>query len=261
MAFILALINSKGGVAKTTTAVNLAAGLAGKTRRVLLVDLDAQASASMALNVHRAALRPSAADVLLEGMPIRQALRHTAVEGLDILPGSMELVNADLALADVRLRERRVQEALAPIASDYAFVILDCPPSLALLPINALVAAEAFLVPVTPHYLALEGLVNLMAAVERMRRGIGTVAVLLGIVLTMVDYRTRATSEIAEVIRSHYSAQVLKTEIRMNIRLTEAPSFGQTIFDYDSRSTGAEAYRRLAAEVLQRSRRMAGQKA
>jgi chromosome partitioning protein len=252
---IIALVNNKGGVAKTTCAVNLAAALAKPTRRILLVDLDSQGSASFSLGITRANLRPSTSDVLLDGLPIHQALRTTVVEGLDVVTGSMELANADIVLADTSGRENRLKEALAPIRENYPFIVLDCPPSLSLLPINALIAADTFIVPITPHYLALEGLVNLFDAIARMRQSFGTVASLLGLVLTIVDYRTRAAGEVVEMIRSQYKTKVFRTEIRVNVRLTEAPSFGQTILDYATTSKGAAAYRDLAAEVLQRCRR------
>lgn len=252
---ILALINNKGGVAKTTTAINLAAGLARRDRRVLLVDLDSQGSASLSLGVTRAALAPSSAEVLLDGLPVRQAIRPTAVAGLDLLTGTMALANADLRLADAASRERRLEAALEPVRQAYPFIVIDCPPSLSLLPVNALIAADAFLVPVTPHYLALEGLVNLMEAVERVRQGMHAGAALLGLVLTMVDYRLRVTREIVDLIRGHYRDQVFRTEIGVNVRLAEAPSFGQSIFAYDPTSTGADAYRRLTLEVQQRCRK------
>lgn len=252
---ILALVNNKGGVAKTTTAVSLAAGIAATKRRCLLIDLDSQGSASLSLGVPRSDLSPSVAEVLFDDVPVRQAIRRTVVESLDLLTGSMALANADLVLADMRGRERRLKDAIAPARDDYAFVVLDCPPSLSLLPINALVAADAFIVPVVPHYLALEGLVNLMDAVARLKDGIGVAAELLGLVLTMVDYRTNAAGELVAMIRDHYRRAVFKTEIRTNVRLTEAPSFGKTIFDYAPTSSGAVAYAELTAEVLQRCRK------
>jgi len=255
---ILAIVNNKGGVGKTTTAVNLAAGLARPNRRgrVLLVDLDSQGSASLALGMARAALVPSAAEVLLDGLPVRAAIRPTEIAGLDLLTGAMALANADVVLGEVAGREHRLREALAPVRDAYRFILLDCPPSLSLLPINALVASDAFLVPVTPQYLAVEGLVNLMDAVARLQAGMDTHAPLLGLLLTLVDYRARATRELVEMIRGQYGKLVLQTEIRVNVRLSEAPSFGQPIFAYAATSAGAEAYRRLVPEVLARCRQV-----
>lgn len=248
----LALVNNKGGVGKTTSAVSLAAGLVAEGRRVLLADLDAQGSASLSVGLTRPELRPGTAEVMLEGWPIRTAVRTSYVEGLDVLPGSMDLASADLFLSDVQGRETVLRGALGSVLGDYDFAVLDCPPSLGLLTVNALTAADYFLVPVTPDYLALEGLVNLLDAVERIRAGIGKAADLLGVLLTLADYRLNVTEEIREMIRKHYGRAVLKTEIRGNVRLKEAPSFGKTIFDYDAGSAGAEAYRELTKEVLRR---------
>jgi len=250
---IIALVNNKGGVGKTTSAVSLAAGLvaAGK-RRVLLADLDAQGSAGLSLGLSRADLSPGVAEVILDGHLIREAIRPSSVKGLDILPGSMTLASADLALSVVKGREVVLKAALTPILGDYDFTVLDCPPSLGLLTVNALTAADFFLVPVTPDYLSLEGLVNLMDAVERIKAGIGRAADLLGILLTLADYRLNVTEEIGRMIRGYYGRLVFKTEIRGNVRLKEAPSFGKTIFDYDKGSAGAEAYQELTKEVLQR---------
>ena len=249
---IIAVVNNKGGVGKTTSAVNLAAGIAAG-KRVLLADLDAQGSASLSLGLTRGDLSPGTAEVILEGLPIREAIRPSSVKGLDILPGSMALASADLALSVVKGREVVLKNALTPILNDYDFAVLDCPPSLGLLTVNALTAADFFIIPLTPDYLSLEGLVNFMDAVEKIRAGIGgKVAAPLGILLTLADYRLNVTEEIGRMIRGYYGRQVFKTEIRGNVRLKEAPSFGKSIFDYDKRSAGAEAYRQLTKEVLQR---------
>ena len=249
---IIALVNNKGGVGKTTSAVNLAAGLVAERRRVLLVDLDAQGSASLSLGLTRGDLSPGAAEVILEGLPIRDAIRPSSVKGLDILPGSMTLASADLALSIITGREVVLKAALKPILGDYDFLVLDCPPSLGLLTVNALTAADFFMVPVTPDYLATEGLVNLMEAVEKVKTGIGKTADLLGILLTLADYRLNVTKEISRMIRGYYGRLVFKTEIKGNVRLKEAPSFGKSIFAYDNGSSGAELYRLLTTEVLQR---------
>jgi chromosome partitioning protein len=251
---ILALINSKGGVAKTTSAVNLAAGLASLGHATLLVDLDSQCSASLSLGITREDLLPSSANVLLDGMPIRQAIRPTSIDSLSLLTASIELANADLALSQLRGREEQLKAALTPIRNDFRYIILDCPPSLSLLPINALIASDAFIVPVVPQYLALEGLLNLLETVETIRQNMNARSVLLGLLLTLVDYRAKVTTDIIERIRKAYGKQVFDTEIRVNIRLAEAPSFGESIFDYDSSSTGAHAYRALALEVVKRAK-------
>jgi len=249
---IISIVNNKGGVGKTTSAVNLSAGLSAAGRRVLLVDLDAQGSAGLSLGLSRADLKPGVAEVILDGHPIREAIRPSSIKGLDILPGSMTLASADLALSIVTGREVVLKAALKPVLADYDFAVLDCPPSLGLLTVNALTAADFFLVPVTPDYLATEGLVNLMDAVEKVKAGIGKAADLLGIVLTLADRRLNVTEEIGKMIRGYYGRLVFKTEIRGNVRLKEAPSFGKSIFDYDNGSAGAEAYRELTKEVLQR---------
>jgi len=252
---MVALVNNKGGVGKTTSAINLSAGLVAEGRRVLLVDLDAQGSASLSLGLIRSGLSPGTAEVILEGLPIREAIRPSSIPGLDILPGSMALASADLILSSAKGREVILQESLKPIRGNYDIIILDCPPSLGLLTINALTAADFFIVPLTPDYLALEGLVNFMDAVEKARAGIGNIAAPLGILLTLADYRVKVTEEIGNMIRGHYGKLVFKTEIRGNVRLKEAPSFGKSIFDYDKRSAGAEAYRELTREVLRRIKR------
>ena len=250
---ILALINNKGGVAKTTTAVSLAAALVEDNQKVLLVDLDSQAAASLSVGFRRAELKPSSADILLRDEPIRNVIRSTRITGLDLIAGSNELANADVLMSGFPNKEIKLKRALETIRSDYSSIIIDCPPSLSLLSLNALLAAERYLVPVTPHYLTLGGLASLIQEVNRLcERKIGEVAELIGFLLTMVDYRNGTTVKLVEAVRASWQDIIFRTEIRVNVKLSEAPSFGKTIFEHAPGSTGAKAYRQLAQEVKSR---------
>ncbi len=251
---ITAVVSKKGGVGKTTTAVSLAAALAGIGRRVLLVDLDSQASASLSLGVPRSELGPSSADALLGSMPFGRVVRRTRIAGLDLVTASADLSSAEKFLVAQPRAETRLRTALHSISNFYDFVLIDCPSSLSLLPLNALVAADNFIIPVVPHFLAIEGLRNVLSLTARLYERFGTRTALLGIVLTMVDYRTRTNRDNVESIRREFGAMVFAIEIRTNIRLAEAPASGRTIFEFDGESTGAKAYRLLAAETLIRSR-------
>ena len=254
LAVVIAVVNNKGGVGKTTTAVNLGAALATNGRRVLLIDLDSQASASLWCGVQRGRLKPSSASCLLHEYPVDQAIRRTAVPHLDLITGSVELANADVALSDVPGRELALKHLLDGLRRRYGLIILDCPPNLSLVGVNALVAADALIVPVTPHHLAVEGLANLLRAVDHVRTRLGADGRLLGILLSMVPARARTANAVRRHLRRRYRDRVFATEIAASAALERAPAANQTILAYAPRSRAAAAFRQLAAEVLARVR-------
>jgi chromosome partitioning protein len=252
---ILAFTNVKGGVGKTTSAVNLAAALARSELQVLLVDLDPQASAAYSLGVPDDDGGGSLTRALLDGSPLAQALWETSVPGLDVAAGGVALGGAQLALGRKRQPAALLRQALAPIARRYDFVIIDCPPGLGLLALIGLGAATAYVVPTTPQFLALEALDRFFSGLSAVEPELAPTAELLGVLLTMIDHRTKVTEEVCGLVRRRYGGRVMRTEIPINVRLAQAPEFGRAIFDFESWAPGARAYSRLGAEVLRRARR------
>jgi chromosome partitioning protein len=251
---IIATIQSKGGVSKTTSCVNLAHALTMQQKNVLLIDLDSQGSASLSLGCKRDDLNPSIADVLLDEMPIEDAIRGTSIPNLHLVTGSMALANFDVSMANHDKRTEIIKDGIKSIIPNFDIIIFDCPPSMGLLPVNALVACDHYLVPVQPHYLALEGLVNLLDAIDRIKAGIGSTGSLLGILLTLVDSRARLTKEISDIIRKQFKDDVFNTEIKTCVKLAESPSHGKSIFQYDWSCSGAQAYQALSKEIIQKTK-------
>ena len=258
MARIIAIANQKGGVGKTTTAVNLAAALAQSGSRVLLVDLDAQGNATMGSGVDKRELSASTCDVLLEEQHADAAI-VTTPEGFDLLPGNTDLTAAEIELMDEEGREQRLKRALDPLRARYDFIIVDCPPALSLLTLNALTAADSVLVPMQCEYYALEGLTALLTTIDALKAKLNPHLEIEGVLRTMFDVRNNLANAVSAELVSHFGDKVFRTIIPRNVRVAEAPSHGQSIVGYDKGSRGAIAYLGLAGEVLrhQRERRQA----
>ena len=254
MARIISVANQKGGVGKTTTTVNLGASLAFVGKKILLVDSDAQGNATSGLGIRKPDVTHYIYDVLVNEVPIQDAIYPTSRENLDIVPATLQLAGAEIELTSMMARESRLKMALNEVKDQYDFILIDCPPSLGHLTINAFTASDSILIPVQCEYYALEGLSQLLNTVRLVQKHFNPELEIEGVLLTMYDARTNLGAEVVEEVRRYFQEKVYDTIIPRNIRLSEAPSHGMSIIDYDIRSKGAEVYQALAKEVLTREK-------
>jgi len=255
MGRVICISNQKGGVGKTTTAINLAASLAAAERKTLLIDLDPQGNAGSGLGLNKAALHGDIYEALINERPMAELLHPTELKYLEVVPATPDLTGAELELVDLPMREARLKHALKPLTSKYDYVLIDCPPSLGLLTLNALAAADAVLVPLQCEYYAMEGLAQLMSTIERVRKAFNPRLHCEGILLTMFDSRANIAHQVAEEVKKVFPDLVFRAIVPRNVRLAESPSFGKPILLYDIKSKGCEAYLQVARELMRRDGR------
>ncbi|MCL7487398.1 MAG: AAA family ATPase [Desulfobulbaceae bacterium] len=250
---IVALANQKGGVGKTTTALNLAAALALKGKKVLLVDSDPQGNASSGVGVYQSDGATQLYHCFMGEQETENCIHPCAIKTLNVLPSSIDLVGVEIELISLKDREKKLRQVLRPVRDRYHFIIIDCPPSLGLLTINALTAADSVLIPMQCEYFALEGLAQLIETIRKVKKNLNPGLYIDGLLLTMYDRRNRLTHQVASEVKNHFGKQVFNTVIPRNVRLSESPSYGQTILEYDRNCPGAKAYIKLGNEFLRRS--------
>lgn len=255
MGKIIAIANQKGGVGKTTTAINLSACLAEKKKKVLTLDMDPQGNASSGLGFEKNNLKRTIYDVLVEECSIQDAICKTNFKNLDVLPSNVNLSGAEIELIEVEKKEFILKNKLSEVKDNYDYILIDCPPSLNMLTVNAMTAADSILVPIQCEYYALEGLSQLLHTVELVKKALNPSLEMEGVVFTMYDSRTNLSMQVVENVRNNLKQNVFKTIIPRNVRLAEAPSFGMPITEYDPRSTGADSYRMLANEIIKKNKK------
>lgn len=253
MSLVLAIVNQKGGVGKTTTVVNLSAFLAAKGKKTLLLDLDPQGNSTSGLGFKKNSLNKTIYDVLINEEPLQNAVYESGRNKLHLCPANIDLAGSELELVSTVSRETVLKRALSDLRRQYDYILIDCPPSLGLLTVNALTAADSILVPIQSEYYALEGVSQLLDTVTLIKRSVNPQLTIFGVIITMFDSRTQLAHLVASDVRRHFGDRVFRTIIPRNVRLSEAPSFGKTIIEYDPKSKGAESYDALAREIIRRA--------
>ena len=252
MGKIISIANQKGGVGKTTTAINLAAGLAYEGKHVLLVDADPQANASSGLGIEIRELENTVYECLIDGVDPKKAIVDTSIKNLQLLPSHIDLVGAEIEMRDIERREERMKNFLRPLCDEYDYILIDCSPSLGLITINALTASDSIVIPVQCEFFALEGIAKLLNTIKIIKSNLNPALQIEGFLLTMYDNRLRLSNQVYEEVKRHFGALVFNTIIYRNVRLSEAPSHGLSVIDYDPRSKGAQSYINLAKELIAR---------